>query len=132
MAAILMTIRVYTVELRITFTTHCLFTTRQFLEETKMKKLLLASVAVSGLAFAAPAHADIDLEVGGYFKGYGVFVDSDTANERDFDFIRDTELHIGGETTLDNGLTVGAHFEFDVDGADSNARQLYSIRSNHE
>ncbi len=87
-----------------------------------MKKLLLASVAVSGLAFAAPAaHADIDLEVGGYFKGYGVFLDTDTANAKDFDFIRDTEVHVSGATTLDNGLTVGFHTEFDVDGADSAA-----------
>ncbi len=88
-----------------------------------MKKLLLASVAVSGLAFAAPAHADIDLEVGGYFKGYGAFVDQDeTAGSPDvneFDIIRDTEIHVDGATTLDNGLTVGAHFEFDVDQADS-------------
>ena len=89
-----------------------------------MKKLLLASVAVSGLAMAAPAHADIDLEVGGYFTGYGVFVDQDEAasgDVNDFDFIRDTEIHIGGETTLDNGLTIGTHFEFDVDGEDSSA-----------
>lgn len=90
-----------------------------------MKKLLLASVAVSGLAFAAaPAHAEIELEVGGYFKGYGVFVDQDETAGTDvneFDIIRDTELHISGATTLDNGLTVGAHFEFDVDQADNNA-----------
>ncbi|MGH1374936.1 MAG: porin [Alphaproteobacteria bacterium] len=89
-----------------------------------MKKLLLASVALSGLAFAAPAHAEIDLEVGGYFKGYGVFVDQDEtagSSVNDFDFVRDTEIHLGGETTLDNGLTVGAHFEFDVDGADADA-----------
>lgn len=83
-----------------------------------MKKLLLASVAVSGLAFAAaPAHAEIELEVGGYFKGYGVYTDADA--DEAFDIIRDTELHLGGETTLDNGLTVGVHFEFDVDGKDS-------------
>jgi len=87
-----------------------------------MKKLLLASVAVSGLAFAAPAHADIDLEVGGYFKGYGAFVDQDEGTGVDvneFDIIRDTEIHVDGATTLDNGLTVGAHFEFEVDQADS-------------
>ncbi|MGH1404245.1 MAG: porin [Alphaproteobacteria bacterium] len=86
-----------------------------------MKKLLLASVAMTGLAFAAPAHADVELEVGGYFKGYGVFLDSDTSSDKDFDFIRDTEIHIGGETTLDNGLTVGAHFEVEVDGDDDSA-----------
>ncbi|PCI55431.1 MAG: porin [Alphaproteobacteria bacterium] len=87
-----------------------------------MKKLLLASVAVSGLAFAAPAHADIDLNVGGYFKGYGVFTSQDETTGTDvngFDFIRDTEIHLGGETTLDNGLTVGARFEFKVDGNDT-------------
>jgi len=90
----------------------------------KMKKLLLASVAVTGLAFAAPAHADVDLEIGGYFKGYGAFVSQDETAGTDvaaFDMLRDTEIHLGGETTLDNGLTVGAHFEFDADGADNMA-----------
>ncbi len=107
-----------------------------------MKKLLLASVALSGLAFAAaPAYAgdssksNINVEVGGYFKGYGVFHDQDdnadtdsatagvqsSGEANDFDFIRDTELHIGGETTLDNGLTVGVHFEFEIDKADTEA-----------
>ena len=87
-----------------------------------MKKLLLASVAVGGLAMVAtPAHAEIELEVGGYFKGYAAFVDQDddAFDVNGFDFIRDTEIHIGGETTLDNGLTIGTHFEFDVDGGDS-------------
>lgn len=87
-----------------------------------MKKLLLASVAVSGLAFAAtPAKADVDLELGGYFKGYGAFVSQDEATGVDanaFDIVRDTEIHIGGETTLDNGLTVGVHGEFRADGVD--------------
>ena len=100
-----------------------------------MKKLLLASVAIGGLAMASTAaHADVELEVGGYFKGYGVFIDQDDNADTDggtagvqgagnvnenFDFIRDTEIHIGGETVLDNGLTVGAHFELDTDTADS-------------
>ncbi len=100
-----------------------------------MKKLL-TSAAVCGLVFAAaPAHADIDLELGGYFKGYGAFVDQDdnadtngalagnqgAGEASDFDFIRDTEIHATGETTLDNGLVVGAHFEFSVDGGDAAA-----------
>lgn len=86
-----------------------------------MKKLLLASVAISGLAFAAPAHADIDMEIGGYFKGYGAFVNQDETAGTDvntFDMLRETELHFGGETTLDNALTVGVHFELTADGAD--------------
>ncbi len=87
-----------------------------------MKKLLLAGVAMGSVALAAPAHADVELEVGGYFKGYGVFIDQDEvpgSQTNDFDFIRDTEIHIGGETTLDNGLTIGTHFELEADGADS-------------
>ena len=90
-----------------------------------MKKLLLASVAVSGLALAAaPAHAEVNLELGGYFKGYGAFVNQDETTGTDvnsFDLLRDTELHFTGETTLDNGLTVGAHAEFQVDGDDGTA-----------
>lgn len=92
-----------------------------------MKKLLLASVAVSGLALAAaPAHANVELELGGYFMGYAVYVDQDDQNtvatdneSRDFDLLHDTEIHFGGETTLDNGLTVGAHIEVQTDEADA-------------
>ena len=85
-----------------------------------MKKLLLTTAAC-GLAFAAtPANAQVELELGGYFKGYGAYVDQDetadvATHTNDFDMIRDTELHIGGETTLDNGLTVGAHVEISAD-----------------
>ena len=89
-----------------------------------MKKLLLTTAAC-GIAFAAtPAAAQVQLEVGGYFKGYGVYTDQDEdssntsaaeGDTRDFDMIRDTEIHLGGETTLDNGLTVGMHFEIEAD-----------------
>jgi predicted porin len=94
----------------------------------KMKKLL-TSAAVCGLAaFAAmPAHAASDglkLDVGGYFKGYAVYTsqddDSAVANTRKFDILRNTEIHLGGETTLDNGLTVGYHLETEADGSDTN------------
>ncbi len=100
-----------------------------------MKKLLLASVAVGGLAFAAPAQAsEFDLTVGGYFKGYGAFVSQDTAVNTDVanvDILRDTEIHIGLETTLDNGLTVGAWFELEADATDggSTANESYAYFS---
>lgn len=86
-----------------------------------MKKLLL-STAVAGLAFSAvPAHADIDLGLGGFFNGYAAYVNQDdTTGEADkFGYAKNTELHISGETTLDNGLTVGAHGEFNIDGNDN-------------
>lgn len=88
-----------------------------------MKKVLLSTAAVAGLALVAnPAAAQVQLELGGYFKGYGFYtdVDEDAALEnRDLDIVRETEIHFGGETTLDNGLTVGAHLETETDGGDS-------------
>lgn len=101
-----------------------------------MKKLLL-STAVCGLIFAAaPAFAEpggVDLTVGGYYKGYLSYVsqderrdDNDGASTTDesrsihqFDWLQDTEVHFGGEYTLDNGLTVGAWIEGEADGGDS-------------
>ncbi len=84
-----------------------------------MKKLL-TTAAVCGLVVAAnPAMANIDLELGGHFKGYGVYVDQDavtaTPDAREFDFVRETEIHAGGEATLDNGLTIGFHTEVEAD-----------------
>lgn len=90
-----------------------------------MKKLLLASAAVVGMAaVSSPAVAadGVSLDLGGHFKGYVVYHDQDTSagsDHRDLDMLRETEVHFTGETTLDNGLTVGAHVEADVDGSDS-------------
>lgn len=88
-----------------------------------MKKLLLTTAACGlVVAAAAPAHAEIDLSLGGYFKGYGAYVNQDEitgADVKTVDFIRDTEVHFTGETTLDNGLTVGFHVEAAADGEDA-------------
>ncbi len=88
-----------------------------------MRKVLLSSAAICGLALAAtPALAQeggVKLGLGGYFMGYGAFVDQDEVVGREvnkFDLLRNTEIHFTGETTLDNGLTVGAHFEMEADG----------------
>lgn len=86
-----------------------------------MKKLL-STAAICGLVMAAtPAHAQVSLELGGWFKGYGFYTDQDddsavAGESRSFDIIRSTEVHAGGETTLDNGLTVGVHMEMEADG----------------
>lgn len=87
-----------------------------------MKKLILGA-AVAAIT-TSPAFAGggdqggLDLGVHGYFKAYTAWVDqggtgADTL--RDVDMVRDTELHITGETTLDNGLTVGADVGVDGD-----------------
>lgn len=87
-----------------------------------MKKLLVGSAAIAlGLAVAAPANAQVELGLGGHFKGYVSWVDQDEprgVNVRDFDILRETEVHFTGETTLDNGLTVGAHIEAKADSND--------------
>lgn len=77
-----------------------------------MKNVLLAGTALLGLAFiATPASAELNLDLGGYFRGYAVYADQDAGGSNEFEFKRDTEVHVSGETTLDNGLTVGFHTE---------------------
>jgi len=76
-----------------------------------MKKYLVASTALISAMMAMPAQAELNMDLGGHFRGYGVYADDDTANARDFAFVRDTEIHFTGEATSDNGLTVGVHYE---------------------
>ena len=52
---------------------------------------------------------DEDVDLGG---------DAGAEETRSLDILRETEMHFSGETTLDNGLTVGIHIEADLD-ADS-------------
>ncbi len=89
-----------------------------------MKKLLLSSAAIGALALVpASANAQVSLDLGGYFKGYVTYADQDDdlgptlGEDREFDIIRNTEVHMSGETTLDNGLTVGVHIEAETDGS---------------
>jgi outer membrane protein OmpU len=93
---------------------------KHLLEEFSMNKLMLGAAAVALTLAVSPAFAADDsgvkLGLGGYFKGYANYTNEDTAKR--VDFLRDTEVHFGGETTLDNGLTVGAHIEATADGGD--------------
>lgn len=86
-----------------------------------MRKLLTTSALASMLIFAAsPSNAQVSLDLGGHYKGYLSFVDQDEVagglSVRELDWQQETEIHFTGETTLDNGLTVGFHAEADVDG----------------
>ena len=98
-----------------------------------MKKLLLTT-AVAALA-ATPAFAGegVKLSVGGHAKVYLGYINSDEAagvDERSIDIYSEKEIHLSGETTLDNGLTVGAHFELDADeNDDSNVEESYIYMS---
>lgn len=86
-----------------------------------MKKLLcalLASSAIAAPAFAQDDTKGVELGITGYFKAYTVVADQDEATgseARSVDIVRDTEIHFTGETTLDNGLTVGADIGADAD-----------------
>ncbi|MBZ5636913.1 MAG: porin [Acidobacteriia bacterium] len=90
-----------------------------------MKKILLCSAAVAmGFALSTPAKAAADgikLGAGGQFNGYVVWgrqsTDTPGVNkDRTLDILRDTEVNLTGEDTLDNGLTVGIYNEFNIDG----------------
>ena len=97
-----------------------------------MKKVLLAGTALVGAALiASPAQAELKLGLGGHFKGYGVYVDEDAevADQRDFEFRKNTEIHFTGETTLDNGLTVGVHVEQSVENIDDQDNENYAYFS---
>lgn len=87
-----------------------------------MKKFLL-STALVGVAFAAaPALAQVDVTVGGHTKNYMGWMSQDdtaaTTEERNFDMVRESEIHFNAEGTADNGLTYGFHVESEVDGVD--------------
>lgn len=87
-----------------------------------MKKILLCSAALVGVAFAAaPAMAQVDVTVGGHSKNYMGYLSQDEvagAEVKSFDMLRESELHFNAEGTADNGLTYGFHVESEVDGAD--------------
>lgn len=97
-----------------------------------MKKVLLAGTALVAAALvASPAQAELKLGLGGHFKGYGVYVDEDAevAGQRSFEFRKNTEVHFTGETTLDNGLTVGVHVEQSVENIDDQDNENYAYFS---
>lgn len=89
-----------------------------------MKKILLASalLTVSPFTFAhAQDKGPIKLGISGHFKMYGNYTDQDDAGVgvNEVDILRDVDVTFAGETTLDNGLTVGALINADGDAGDS-------------
>src|ERR1700722_19026431 len=83
-----------------------------------MKKLLLVSTAIAGVALlSSPASAALKMDLGGYFEGYGLYSDNNNPtadHQRDFELRRDNEIFVNGESTLDNGLTIGAHTQLNI------------------
>lgn len=72
------------------------------------------------LANPFSAQADdksVNLDISGHFKIYGNYVDQD-GSARSTDILRDTDVTFSGETTLQNGLTVGVLVNADGDAGD--------------
>ncbi|WP_372096374.1 porin [Tistrella mobilis] len=82
-----------------------------------MKKILLGSTAIvaAAAAFAAPASAaeKIKLGLGGYYQSVFVLIDEDVADTRTDSMKQEGEIHFLGETTLDNGVTVGVNVQLE-------------------
>jgi outer membrane protein OmpU len=89
-----------------------------------MKKVLLTGAALVAVA-TSPAMAEgLKLDLAGHAKVYGVYNNNDEAAGQSLDELnirKETEVHFTGETTLDSGLTVGAHVELNLDRDDANS-----------
>jgi len=105
-----------------------------------MKKILLGStalVAAGLIAGHAEAADGVKLSLGGYYRGAaGVnFDDFDGAlagvddQLRDYVFKQDVEIHFGGETTLDNGLKVGAVIQLEGQTSGDQIDEVYAFFS---
>ncbi len=93
-----------------------------------MKKVLLTGAALVAVA-TSPAMAEgLKLDLSGYAKAYGVY-NTGGNDTRNFDLRKETEIHFTGETTLDSGLTVGAHVEVGADAADNAVDESYIYMS---
>lgn len=100
-----------------------------------MNRFVLAGLSVvSGASlFASAARADMHIDLGGYIREYVIYTDNDesaTAAPSDslhkLDFRREMEIHFTGEKTLESGLTVGVHSEFEL-GNESNDASVSSF-----
>jgi outer membrane protein OmpU len=89
-----------------------------------MRSRLLGTTALAAIGLLAPAaYADdgVTLHIGGRYLGAaGVVLDEDQTtfnsplfDTRDYVFKQDVEVYFLGETTLANGLTVGARIELE-------------------
>jgi predicted porin len=101
-----------------------------------MKKVLLGStalVAAGLIASTADAADGVKLTLGGYYRGAAglMFDDFDGATAgleddlRDYVFKQDVEVHFKGETTLDNGLTIGAVIQLEGQTSGDQIDEVY-------
>jgi outer membrane protein OmpU len=101
-----------------------------------MKNLFLGTTALvaAGLV-ASNAHAaqGIQLGIGGYYAAAAglIFSQDNSTNDpgqhtRNIVFRQDVEVHFKGETTLDNGLTVGAQIQLEGQQSDDQIDEVWA------
>jgi hypothetical protein len=101
-----------------------------------MKSILLGStalVAAVSVTGAAQAAQGVQLGLGGYYQGAAAVLFSQDdgtgepgAHTRSVVFRQDVEIHFKGETTLDNGLTVGARIEMEGQQSDDQIDEVWA------
>ena len=79
-----------------------------------MKRILLGSTALAAslVSGAAMAEEPIKLSLGGYFRAYGIYQDSDVPGLRSTYLGQEGRVSLSGSTILDNGVTVGVYTQF--------------------
>ncbi|MFM9842629.1 MAG: porin [Dongiaceae bacterium] len=103
-----------------------------------MRRLLLGSTALAAVAALSPLRASAEeglkLTIGGRYLGaFGGVIGEDEnlpktsslAQQRDYVAKQDVEIHFKGETTFDNGLTVGVRVE--LEGQTSATDQIDAV-----
>ena len=83
-----------------------------------MRRLLVSTALVS-IAAMSPAHAEMEVTVGGYMGFQAAAFDNDAANSSDRDFQSETELHVKAKGKADNGLEYGANMELTLSTSDT-------------
>lgn len=99
-----------------------------------MKKALCGSTALMAaglLAGGAIAAERVKVGVGGYFQGFGIYVEEDDgvgepgANRREHGIAREAEIEFTGKTTLDNGIEVGVKVQLEAETCADQIDQSY-------
>ncbi len=93
-----------------------------------MKRILIGTTALIATTIAAmPAQAadPIKLELGGFFYEYVVAADQNSDSNahtqaQNFDIIGSNEIFFTGQTTLDNGMTVGVDVQLEAGARSGN------------
>jgi outer membrane protein OmpU len=105
-----------------------------------MKKILLGStalVAAGLIAGHAEAADGVKLSLGGYYRGAAGWMGDDydgalagvEDDTRNYVFKQDVEVHFSGETTLDNGLKIGAVIQLEGQTSSDQIDEVYAFFS---